>query len=282
MESPQSASKLQWIIVLTLSLTSGALGFCLSYQEDQTRFYEMNWVAESHLIYALQLKDDMALIDWSKDLEKLPSVLTFQARSGSKVVADGGNKDMCPLVSSNGLSFDFPYRWTIHSMLNKESATPTDLTIVFQDFHGPLLWAICLFAVCFATGLILIKLKAVPKVNLPVPAPSVPAIPPSSVAQPVVLKVDEKSLTLVLDADYMICQVTPLAAKALDKPMSDLLGSHFLDLSPDPSMMKMISEAKETKFLKPFPSHPYLSALIRPVPEGTVLVLKSGEESERP
>ncbi|HXL73722.1 MAG TPA: hypothetical protein VN963_08870, partial [bacterium] len=96
MESPQSASKLQWIIVFTLSLAAGALGFCLSYQEEQTRFYEMSSVAESHLIYALQLKDDMALIDWSKDLEKLPSVLTFQARSGSKVVADGGNKDMCP------------------------------------------------------------------------------------------------------------------------------------------------------------------------------------------
>src|SRR5665213_3413130 len=216
MKSLQSTPKLQWIIVLTLSLSAGALGFYLSYQDEQTRFSEMNAVAESHLIYALQLKDDMAFIDWSKSLEKLPSVLTFQAHSGLKVIAAGGNEQMCPVVSSDGLSFDFPYRWTVRSTFNKESGTPTNLTMVFQDFHGPLLWAICLFGVSFVPGLILIRLKVMSKTNLPTPYLAVPAIQTEVIGKPSILEVDDKSSTLALDADYMICQVTPFAAKALD------------------------------------------------------------------
>ncbi len=282
MKSPQSALKLQWIIVITLALAAGALGFYLSYQEEQTRFSEISAVAESHLIYALQLKDDMALIDWSKDIEKLPSILTFQALSGSKVVAEGGNQTLCPIVSSDGLSFDFPYRWTFHSTFNKESGTLANLTMVFQDFRGPLLWAGCLFWVSFATGLILILLKIMPKTNSPAPDSDTPTIQTKVVVKTSVLKVDDKSSTLALDADYVISQVTPLAAKALDRQISDLVGSHFLDLSPDPSVMSVIEEAKETEFLKPFPSHPHISALIHPMPEGTLLVLKTGNNAERP
>jgi hypothetical protein len=282
MENPQSTTKLQWIIVLTLSLTAGVLGFYSSYQDEQTRFSEISSVAASHLIYALQLKDDMALIDWSKRLEKLPSILTFQVDSGSRVIATGGNQQMCPAVSSDGLSFDLPYHWIVHSTLNKDPGTPMNFTVVFQDFHGPLLWAICLFGVSFVPGVILIRLKALPKANLPVPYSVVPAIQPTVVTKPSVLEIDNKSSTLVLDADYMICQATPLAAKALDRPITDLVGSHFFDLSPDPSVIKVIAEAKETEFLKPFPSHPHLSALIHPIPEGTLLVLKTNNESERP
>jgi hypothetical protein len=282
MKSPQSTSKLQWIIVLTLSLAAGALGFYLSYQEEQTRFSEMSVIAESHLIYALQLKDDMALIDWSKDLEKLPSVLTFQALLGSKVVAEGGNQTMCPVLSTDGLFFDFPYRWTVHSTFNTESGTSINLIVVFQDFHGPLLWACYLFLASFATGLILISLKVVPKTNSSAPDLEASTIQTKVVVKNSILDVDDKSSTLALDTDYVISQVTPLAAKALDRQISDLVGSHFLDLSPDPSVMKVIAEAKETEFLKPFPSHPHLSAFIRPLPEGTLLILKTDDKLERP
>jgi hypothetical protein len=280
MESRQRTSKLPWIVLLVLSLAAGTLGFSLSYQDEQTRFLEMISVAQSHFTYALQLKDDMAMIDWSKDLEKLPSVLTFQAHSGSKVIADGGNKEMCPVVSHDGFSFDFPYRWIVHSTFNKETGTPADLTIVFQDFHGPLLWCVCLFSVSFITGLLLFRLKAAPITKLITPPPIVSVIKNSEVLQPKGSAVDEKSLTLTLDADYLIFQATPLAAKAVDRPLSDLVGSHFLDLLPDPSVMNVIAEAKETKFLKPFPSHPHLSALIHPVKEGTIIVLEVNDGIE--
>jgi len=282
MESPQRTSKLPWIVLLTLSLAAGALGFYLSYQDEHTRFSEMSLVAESHLIYALQLKDDMALIDWSKGLEKLPSVLAFQSHSGSKVLAEGGNNEMCPLVSADGLCFDFPYRWIVHSTFNKESAMPTDLTIVFQDFRGPLSWSIFLLAFNLATGFILIRLKVISKTNQPSSPGIFPIVKNAEVSQTVFLKIDEKSITLALDANYMISQVTPLAAKALERPVSDLIGNHFLDLLPDPSVMTVIAEAKETRLLKPFPSHPHLSVLIRPVPEGTVLVLETEQGFEKP
>jgi hypothetical protein len=280
MESRQRTSKLPWIVLLVLSLAAGTLGFSLSYQDEQTRFLEMISVAQSHFTYALQLKDDMAMIDWSKGLEKLPSVLTFQAHSGSKVIAEGGNKEMCPVVSNDGLSFSFPYHWIVHSTFNKETGTPADLTIVFQDFHGPFLWGVCLFSVSFIAGLILFRLKAPPITHSLTPAPIVSVIKNSDVVQPKVLAVDEKSLTLTLDADYLIFQATPLAAKAVDRPLSDLVGSHFLDLLPDPSVMNVIAEAKETTFLKPFPSHPHLSALIRPVKEGTIIVLEVNDGIE--
>ncbi len=282
MESSLRISKTSWIALLTLSLAPGLLGFYLSYQDEQTRFSEMCSVAESHLIYALQLKDDMALIDWSKRLEKLPSVLAFQAHSGSKIIAMGGNQEMCPIVSNNGLSFDVPYRWIVHSTFNKENAVSSDLTMVFQDSHGPFLWASFLFLVSFLTGVTLSLLKVTPKTEQTTEVSSTSLVETSKTAPPMIPGMDEKSLTLALDADYMICHISPLAAKELNRSVSDLVGNHFLDLLPDPSLMRLIAEAKEIKFLKAFPSSPHLSASIRPVPDGTILVLKNEQGSEKP
>src|ERR1700722_16842979 len=131
METPQRAPKSLWNIVFIAALIAATLGFILSYQDEQTRFSEMGLIAQSHLNYALQLKDDMALIDWSKGLEKLPSVSAFQATSASKVVAEGGNKQLCPAVLTDGVSFQFPYRWMVHSSFRKDSLTPIALTLVF-------------------------------------------------------------------------------------------------------------------------------------------------------
>lgn len=280
MENPLRTAKSQWIILLIIALAASVLGFGLSYQDEQIRFSQMSLLAEAHLIYALQLKDDMALIDWSKGLENLPSVLAFQVHTGSTVVAEGGNKEMCPVVSNDSFSFDFPYRWIVHSTFNKASVIPSDLTMVFQDFHGPLLWSIYFFLVSFVTGFILLRLKVTPKTIQFPTAQIVPTVKNTEATQTFVSVIDEKSPTLSLDADYMISQATPLAAKALDRSMSNLVGSHFLDLLPDPSVMKVIAEAKETILLKPFPSHPHLSVLIRPLPEGTVLILQNENRAE--
>jgi hypothetical protein len=280
MESLQRTTKSQWTILLTVALAASVLGFSLSYQDEQTRFSQMSLLAEAHLIYALQLKDDMALIDWSKSLENLPSVLAFQAHSGSTVVAEGGNKEMCPVVSGDSFSFDFPYRWIVHSTFNKDSVTPADLTMVFQDFHGPLLWSLYFFLVSFVSGFLLLRLKVAPKAIQSSSVQIVPTVKNTEAARTFVSMIDEKNPTLALDADYMISQATPLAAKALDRSMSDLVGSHFLDLLPDPSVMKVIAEAKETSLLKPFPSHPHLSVLIRPLPEGTILILQNENRAE--
>jgi hypothetical protein len=278
METPVRTSKSTWIVLLTVALAASILGFTLSYQDEQTRFSEMGSLAELHLIYALQLKDDMALIDWSKGLEKLRSVLTFQARVDSKLVAEGGNQLMCPSVSVDGLSFHFPYQWMVHYSFHKDSATSGDLTVVFQDFRGPLFWGIFLFAVTLTTGWIFIRWAVLQKSNQPsIASITAPKVKTEKMAKPMVPVMNKKSFTLALDHDYMISEVTPLAAQALNRQTTDLVGIHFLDLSPDPSVMKAIAEAKETKLLKPFPSHPHLSAFIRPVSEGTVLILETEE-----
>ena len=145
METPQRAPKSLWTIVSVIALAAAAFGFIFSYQDEQTRFSEMGLLAQSHLNYALQLKDDMALIDWSKGLEKLPSVSAFQAVSDTKVIAEGGNKQLCPSVLTDGVSFRFPYCWIVQTSLRKDSATPIALTLVFQNLRGPLFWSLLLF-----------------------------------------------------------------------------------------------------------------------------------------
>ncbi|HTA76133.1 MAG TPA: hypothetical protein VK791_03130 [bacterium] len=276
METLPRSSKSLWIIVLTSALIAGTLGFTLSYQDEQTRFSQMASIAESHLSYAAQLKDDMALIDWSKGLEKLPSILAFRANLDTKVLAEGGNKQFCPATAPNGVSFEFPYRWVIHW---QKDSTMLELTLVFQNFRGPLFWALCAIFICLGTGWGLISYLSSPK-TLSSSTQKIAPIKKPSVLNLIVETSNDQSFTLALDKDYVICQVTPLAARALDKQVSELVGSHFLDLLPDPSVMKAIDEAKEIKLIKPFPSHPHLSALLQPAAHGTVLILEPQQGSE--
>jgi hypothetical protein len=277
METPSRTTKSLWIIVLTLSFAAGILGFVLSYQDEQTRFSQMASIAESHLSYASQLKDDMALIDWSKGLEKLPSVLAFRVNLDSKILVEGGNKQFCPITAPNGVSFEFPYRWVIYW---QKDSTPLQLTLVFQNFRGPLFWSLCAFFIGLGTGWALISYIVSQKTLAPATAVETAPIQKRSVIKPITDITNDQSFTLALDKDYVICQATPLAAKALDKQVTDLVGSHFLDLLPDPSVMKAIEEAKEIRLIKPFPSHPHLGALLQPAAHGTVLILESQRGSE--
>jgi hypothetical protein len=282
METPQRAPKSLWTFVFIAALAAATIGFILSYQDEQTRFSEMGLIAESHLNYALQLKDDMALIDWSKGLEKLPSISAFQAVSDSKVVAEGGNKQLCPPIAADGISFQFPYRWMVHFSFRKDSVTPIALTLVFQDLRGPLFWGLFTFLACLGLGWALIGLGGLSKKLSSFPESTVsPLKNDPTVVKPIVSIKNDESFTLVLDKDYIICQVTASAAKALGRQVSELVGNHFLDLLPDPTVMKAIEESKEIKLLKPFPSHPELSALLRPVPEGTILIFETQAGSQR-
>ncbi len=277
METLLRSIKSPWIIVLALACVAGTLGFMLSYQDEQTQFSQMASIAESHLSYASQLKDDMALIDWSKGLEKLPSILAFRASFDNKVIAEGGNKQFCPDTMPNGVSFEFPYRWIVQ--WQKDSA-PLQLTMVFQNFRGPLFWSLCVFLICLGTGWVLIGYMHSHQALTPTGAAEPAPIKKHSAVKPIINVANEQSYTLALDKDYMICQVTPLAAKVLDKQVSDLVGSHFLDLLPDPAVMKAIEEAKEIRLIKPFPSHPNLGALLQPAAHGTVLILEPQLGSE--
>ena len=283
MANTQVTLKSRWMIVLGFTLTAFAFGFFFSYQDEQIRFSEMSSLATSHLKYALQLKDDMALIDWAKSLEKTPSLMAFQAHLGSRLVAEGGNKQLCPVFSNDGIFFKFPSHWWIHCSFLKESTEPIDLTLIFQNQRGPLFWGLSMGGICFVLGLILIRMPTPSTKTILTTTLSTPvAVTPATAVKPVGTVLYETGIFITLDKDYVICQATPLAAKAFNQSLSDLLGQHFLDLSPDPAVMIAINEAKETKLLKPFPSHPNLLASIRPIPTGTLLILESENNSERP
>ena len=71
------------------------------------------------------------------------------------------------------------------------------------------------------------------------------------------------------------------AAQTLGHEPSALLNHHFLDLLPDPFVMKAITDGQETRLLKPFPSHPNLSATLKPLPNGTMLILETTHAVER-
>ncbi len=280
METSQKTNSSLWIAIFLVSLTAFTLGFFLSIQDEQARFSELDALSQSHLIYALQLKDDMAVIDWSKDLEKLPSMVVFQVKSPTKLIAQGGNQNLYPISAPTGLSFHFPYQWISHTSFTV-LGTSIEMTAVFQDPKGPLFWGFCCFVLIWVMGFVAVQLKPKPTaVSIPLSRPSETGKTKPSPQAPSA-QVDPQSSSLVLDKDYLIRQVTDKASQALDREAAELAGCHFLDLLPDPSVMKAISEGRETKLLKPFPSHPHLSATLQPRADGVVLFLENGEGTER-
>lgn len=84
-----SASRITLFLTLCLSVLAFSLVFSLSFQQDRAQVAEIGYLAWSHFFYAAELKDDMAVIDWSKNLEKLESVRAFLVEADSKNVARG-------------------------------------------------------------------------------------------------------------------------------------------------------------------------------------------------
>ncbi|HJT24776.1 MAG TPA: hypothetical protein VJ873_09380, partial [bacterium] len=245
-----------------------------------------------HLSYAEELKDDMAVIDWSKNLEKLDSVRAFQVLSNSKIVAEGGNKNYLPSSVPQGVAYFFPSEWSFRVGSGKPQAPAEEFTLVLHLGPGPLLWGLFVFGACLAGGCAVgffLKWGA--------PAPSHPAksapaekaspsIPASSAetrapAKSAVASLKKNTAYLFIDKDYVIRQISPEAASFFQKQPGELLNGHFLDLAPDPALIQAFEKSEETKVLKPFLSHLDLAAHLKPDSDGYLLVLerKSGSLS---
>src|SRR6185503_4427528 len=132
-------------LVLSFILASVCFGagFVLSYREDMMNYSEMGRLAQAHLVYAFELRDDMSMIDWSKNLEKSESILAFRAASDSKIFAEGGNRDHLARTMPDTVSYHFPFQWSYHERLKSASLPSTDLVIVFRTRTGPLFWGLC-------------------------------------------------------------------------------------------------------------------------------------------
>ena len=266
------------------------LGFVLSYQQDQMRVSELGRIAWLHFLYAEELKDDMAVIDWSKNLEKLGNVRAFEANVDSKTVAGGGNRDFLLSGTPEGVSYHFPSEWSYHVFSAKEGSPIKEFILVCHSSPGPLLWALfSFFASCLSAAgaglLILLNQKPVSSKDLSLSRnPSTVSVSANTIPS---LKPHPKSILenipfLFLDKQYVIQEVSPQAGDLLGKNPQNLAQAHILDLSPSPQLLQALEKAEETKIPDSFSDHPGLSVHLKPDPNGFLLILEGSPSDGLP
>jgi hypothetical protein len=256
-----------------------SLGFGVSFYQDQERVLEMGRMAWTHLHYALELKDDMAVIDWSKNLEKMDSVLAFKATADSKPVAEGGNRNFLSTGTAAGPVYRFPSHWVFTIGSPSNSAAPKELTVVFKFRPGPPGWGFLMGGLALLTGIIGLFLMpaGIPERSFsPHPATDAqsPKPSPKKNIEPEPSKTDPQKPYLFLDKNYVIQQSTPEAAKLFQKTVENLLNVHLLDLEPDPTLMSAIGKSEEVRLKSAFTSRPHLSVSLKTDPNGTLLFLE--------
>ncbi len=284
----------QLITLLLLSTLAFAFGYDFSYQQDQNRIVEMGQLAFFQFSYAEELKDDMAVIDFSKNIEKLDGLKCFQFKVNSTVVAEGGNQEFLTHPISDGIKYSFPFNWNYRATSNPDTQKTEDFLLIYTLWPGPLLWGLSLFiGVLFGGGVIMVfqtknltvgtpKIHATPLANASSktsfePTPCTNLSPIASQETPT----NEKPFLLV-DKALFILQVSIPAARLLDKDFNSLDKGHLFDLKPDSLLVQAIESAEEAKFLNPFADHPHISAFLKPDSKGCLIFLESQSESPNP
>ena len=246
-----------------IPLLALALGFVLSYQQDQLRVSELGRIAWLHFLYAEELKDDMAVIDWSKNLEKLENVRAFEAKVDSKTVA--GRKSGLPFVRNPRRGFlSFSIRWSYHVFSAKEGSPIKEFILVCHSSPGPFLWALfSFFASCLSAAgaclSILLKQKPVSSKD---PSLSRNPITVSPSANPIPsLKSHSKSMLenipfLFLDKQYVIQEVSPQAGVFWAINPSILCTPMFWIYPLVPNCFRPLTKPRRLKSPTPFPIIP--------------------------
>lgn len=270
---------------LVLALSASLAGFEIAYQQDASQIADSGRLAWLHLAYAQELKDDMAIIDWSKNLEKLGTVRVFQATSNSKTIVQGGNANYLPSAVPDGVAYLFPSDWSYQETSPKSASNSLEFTAVFHSWPGPFLWGCFCFLVSFVSscGLsFLSRLTATSsaKTGSGPAKEQAPVHLTSSVtvklpAKPTVIPFGKNDARLLIDNSYIIRQVTPEAASLLHKTVEELREGHFLELNPMPALTQAFEKKDETKILKAFSGCPEIDVQLKPDSEGCVLILES-------
>lgn len=269
-----------WLIPL-LSLGAFTLGFGAAYQQDKRRVLEEGELARLHLLYTLEMKDDMGLIDWSKSLEGFGDVRAFQVVVNGKVAAEGGNRNRLPSSLGNGITYFFPAQWGFGWTQGKDAPNPAAFSLVCQTWPGPLLWGlfslgVCLLPALAVAGLNRKALRGIPTAAMPLPSEPVgspsPATPEPSYP--------EEQAVLLFDEKFTILKISERAARLLQKEPSALLQKHLLDLDPDPSLLNAFERAEEVRLAHPFANRPGLLAVLKPGAGGNLLILESSFPAE--
>lgn len=279
-----SSLSARWLPVLLLSAAAFCSAWSLSYYQDQTRVTELGNLAWRHFLYALELKDDMETIDWSKNLESLENVRAFQLKVNSKVIAEGGNRSYLPTEAPSGTSFSLVSNWEFRTASQKDPQNPVEFLLVYHAWPGSLIWGLFAFTACFVSGISVQFLVSRPSLKEPLEDSN----PHSAQARPFIkstrpvasIPLQDEDPFILIDNNYLIQKVTQKAHELLKGEPALAPNGHLLDLSPDPLLIQAIERAEEGRLLKPFPAHPHLSVSLKPDPNGCLLLLESKNLSD--
>jgi hypothetical protein len=280
----------QVFTLLLFPLLAFALAFELAYQQDKIRVAETGQLAWFHFLYAEELKDDMAVIDWSKNTGNLSGLRAFQVKVNSKVVAEGGNRDFLTDSTAEVIRYHFPSGWTYHVTSKSGSQDLNEFTLEINTWPGPFLWGLLFLAGSFLSGCLLAfqtkNSKSSPSIIVPAPA-SRKEWTGQSLASSSAVPEPDKNLPqgesfLLIDKNYMIKQASAGAAELLGENLDALMNRHLLDLMPDPLFIQAMEKAEEIKLSKPFPERPHLSVFLKPHSQGCLVFLEGPKESKSP
>jgi hypothetical protein len=268
-----------------------AFGFSLSfsYQQEKNFVFELGRLTWFHFLYAKSLKDDMAIIDWSKNLENIKNVKAFQVTENSKSIAEGGNKEILPILQAEGVSYLFPTSWFFKISSQKDPQSRLEFFLVYQTQPGCLFWGVFAFIVGFTPFWVMkiFGLAPYPKKN-PEPVSShqerVDTISPNPLKFLTLQTQIQQADTpfIFIDKDYVVQQVTPKALELLKRDPFFVEKKHLIDLSPDQTLINAMKAGKEVKILTPFLNHPGLSISIKPNSDGFLLTLERSIRSDTP
>jgi hypothetical protein len=263
------------------------LAFALAYRQNAEQMAQTAQLASAHLRYARELKDDMGLMDWSKSLEKLDSVLAFRVTAGPKVLAQGGNQDLFPANLPEGLRFVPPSTWNFRQVSSEDPQNPEEFALVLRTRPSPLLWGLLAMLGGWLTGGLAywgardrrVEARTDEFAKPKTAGPS--SFPSGASSGPEALSAYRDKPFLFLDNTWKIQRVSPPAAKLLGKKESELKGRHFLDLAPKPEVMNLLEQKRSCKVTQPFLGHSSLDSDLEVLPEGFIFVLGVNEDPER-
>jgi hypothetical protein len=285
MELQLSSIKSRFFFLSILSFFAFGAGFTISYQQDQIHVLELGQIIESHLNYALEMKDDMAMIDWSKNLEKLNHILAYRAFVNSKVAVEGGNRNLISGDIVEGISYKFPSDWVFRQAFHGTPQASQEMVFYYHSPTGPFRWGFLNFIVCYLTGGLVWFFAPKGKIAVPNPGSKIEKkknqpiqtldVKPTPINSP-----PGSKPFLFLDKNYVIQQISYEAAQILNKEFSTLDKRHFVELQPDPKLMAAIDKAEAGKFSNPFLDHSDLTVSVKPELNGTILFFEPSEKVE--
>jgi hypothetical protein len=284
MKISESYRKHAFSLAMVIVLTASVFVFVGSYRQGFAHVSETAALARFHFLYALEMKDDIGVIDWAKNLEKQDQVLAFQALVNGKVVAEGGNQEYLPVSTSEGVQYVFPATWRYYGRETRLPQISAELFLACRSHPGPFVLALIVFLVGVTTAVLLRMSQA--DISRASPRAQINREPQQKAASgsplPAPLEnelTDPEKALLFLDMQFIIRRVSPRAALLMERSPEHLLNSHLLDLSPDPRLMKAIENSEQSLLSDVFKSHPGLCVRLKPDPHGIFLYLESGEKA---